>query len=166
MLLSLLAASLTRARFAGRVTRLCVRTLAFSRGSSSGRPLPSAHLVSFGGIISSMGRSDSRPQLGGALRFSLAPRPRRSVAVSLSDGAHAAFDRQNGSASTTFQLSRLTTRIPHNPCLRFRPRVTATPARLGSDPASYGSGRSGLSPVCLRQLHPSALGQLVEKQIA
>ena len=77
MLLSLLAASLTRARFAGRVTRLCVRTPAFSRGSPSGRPLPSAHLASFGGIIGTMSRSDSQPRLDAALRFPLALRPRR-----------------------------------------------------------------------------------------
>src|SRR4029453_1584758 len=37
------------------------------------------------------------------------------------------------SASTTFSLSGLSFRTPHNPCLRFGPRVTATPARLGSD---------------------------------
>jgi hypothetical protein len=50
-LLSLFAALLTRASFAGRVTRLRVRTPATSPGSPSDRPLPSAHLVSFGGII-------------------------------------------------------------------------------------------------------------------
>ncbi len=77
VLLSLLAASLTRARFAGRATRLCVRTPATSRSSPSGRPLPSAHLVSFGGIIGTMSRSESQPRLGAALCFSLALRPRR-----------------------------------------------------------------------------------------
>ena len=63
--------------FAGKASRLCVRTLAFSRGFPSGRPLPSTRLVSFGGFIGTMSRSDSRPQLGSALRFSLARRPRR-----------------------------------------------------------------------------------------
>ena len=38
-------------------------------GLPSGRPLPSARLVSFGGFIGTMNRSDSRPRLGGALRF-------------------------------------------------------------------------------------------------
>ena len=76
MPLFLLAASLIRARFAGRATRLCVRTPAASRGSPSGRPLPSTHLASFGGIIGTMSRSDSQPQLDAALRFPLALHPR------------------------------------------------------------------------------------------
>src|SRR5262249_15340425 len=50
------------------------------------------------------------------------------------------------SASTTFILSGLNTRTLHNPCLRFGPRVAATPARLGS----------GLSAMTLagRDFHP------------
>lgn len=59
------------------------------------------------------------------------------------------------SASTTFTISGLTTRTSLNPCLRFEPRVTATPARLGSGPARYGSGRMGLSPIGHHQLFPA-----------
>jgi len=59
------------------------------------------------------------------------------------------------SASTTFTISGLTTRTSFNPCLRFEPRVTATPARLGSRPARYGPGRMGLPPICHRQLVPT-----------
>src|SRR3989475_8795386 len=47
------------------------------RESPSGRPLPSARLVPFGGVIGTMSRSDSRPRLDGALRFALLPHPRR-----------------------------------------------------------------------------------------
>src|SRR5436305_5960615 len=36
------------------------------------------------------------------------------------------------SASATLNLSRLNTNTLHGSCLRFGPRVTATPARLGS----------------------------------
>ncbi len=46
------------------------------------------------------------------------------------------------SASTAFTLSGLTLRTPHDSCLRFERRVTATPARLGSDlPATALVGR-------------------------
>jgi hypothetical protein len=52
------------------------------------------------------------------------------------------------SASTTFTLSGLTFRTPRDPCLRFEPRVTATPARLGSDqPATALVGRDSHPPV-------------------
>jgi hypothetical protein len=64
------------------------------------------------------------------------------------------------SASTTFSLSGLTFRTPHDPCLRFEPRVTATPARLGSDqPATALVGRDSHPPV-IRQFSgalPSAV---------
>jgi len=35
------------------------------------------------------------------------------------------------STSAIFYLSRLPTRTPHDPCLRFGPHVAVTPARLG-----------------------------------
>ena len=48
----------------------------------------------------------------------------------------------NSSASAIFKISRLTTRTPCNPCLRFGPRVAATPARLGTGlPATALTGR-------------------------
>jgi hypothetical protein len=60
------------------------------------------------------------------------------------------------SASTIFTLSRLITRTPCNPCLRFGPRVTATPARLGSGlPATALTGRDFHSQVTSSS--PSAL---------
>jgi len=59
------------------VVRLCVRALAPSRGFPSGRPLPSARLVSFDGFIGTMNRSDSRPRLECELRRCLARIPRR-----------------------------------------------------------------------------------------
>jgi len=62
------------------------------------------------------------------------------------------------SASTTSLISRLTFRIPHDPCLRFGPRVAATPARLGSGAARYGPRRTGLTPVSHRQLFPAHYG--------
>src|SRR6202011_2011491 len=75
VLLSLRAASLTHASFAGKGVRICVRPSARLRGSPSSPPLPSAHLVSFGGIIGTMSGSDSRPQLGALLWSSLAMHP-------------------------------------------------------------------------------------------
>jgi len=46
------------------------------------------------------------------------------------------------SASTTFILSGLTARTPHDPCLRFEPDVAARLARLGPDlPATALVGR-------------------------
>jgi hypothetical protein len=46
------------------------------------------------------------------------------------------------SASTTFILSGLPARTPHDPCLRFEPDVAARPARLGPDlPATALVGR-------------------------
>ena len=66
------------------------------------------------------------------------------------------------SASTIFTLSGLTARTPHDPCLRFGPRVTATPARLGSGlPATALAGRD-FHPQVLVSL-PSALPNDVEK---
>src|ERR1700746_974473 len=56
------------------------------------------------------------------------------------------------SASATLNLSRLNTDALHGSCLRFGPRVTATPARLGSGPARYGFGRVRLSLTSHRQL--------------
>src|SRR5438034_902468 len=43
--------------------RPCVRTLPSRCELPSGRPLPSARLVAFGGVIGTMSRSDSRPRL-------------------------------------------------------------------------------------------------------
>ncbi len=163
------------------------------RGSPSGRPLP-PH-TSFPSAASSVLLVDPTPDLSSAQRFSSpsrsAPigdhtdgpgrasgfRRRPFVRDAVHDPGGASPSRlttmhtrpstdRTVSASATFHLSGLTIRTPHDPCLRFRPRVAATPARLGSDPARYSSGRSGLPPVCLRQLHPSALGQLVENHLA
>jgi hypothetical protein len=65
------------------------------------------------------------------------------------------------SASTIFTLSGLTARTPHDPCLRFGPRVAATPARLGSGlPATALAGRD-FHPQVFVSL-PSALPGLVE----
>src|SRR4029453_18697211 len=55
------------------------------------------------------------------------------------------------SASTTFSLSGLSFRTPHDPCLRFGPRVTTTPARLGS-------ARSA-TPLVGRDSHPPVIRQ-------
>jgi hypothetical protein len=77
VLLSLLAASWTRASDGGRSFRLCVRSSVRSLSPSSGLPLPSTRLVSFGGFISTMSRSDSRPRLDSPLRSSLVTSPRR-----------------------------------------------------------------------------------------
>ena len=54
-----------------------VRTLAPAHGIPPGWPLPSARLVSFGGVISNTNQFDSRPQLGGRLRHCLAAIPRQ-----------------------------------------------------------------------------------------
>lgn len=56
-----LAAAFTRARF-GKATRLCVRTLTFSRRLPSGWSLPSMRLY-LDDFTGSMDRSDSRPRL-------------------------------------------------------------------------------------------------------
>src|SRR2546428_4398102 len=66
--------------------RPCVRTLPSRRESPSGRPLPSARLVTFGGVIGTMSRSDSRPRLDGALRSALVPHPRRRPSRRLRSG--------------------------------------------------------------------------------
>ncbi len=39
----------------------------------------------------------------------------------------------NSSATACFGFSGLTCHTLHGPCLRFRPRVTTTPARLGTE---------------------------------
>ena len=57
------------------------------------------------------------------------------------------------SASTTFTLSGLSFRTPHDPCLRFEPRVTTTPARLGSDWSA--------TTLVGRDLHPRVLRQYI-----
>src|SRR2546425_13347823 len=64
-------------RFGGKAPRPCVRTLASPCRLPPGRPLPSARLVSFGGVIGTIGRSDTRPRLGAALWSALVPPPRR-----------------------------------------------------------------------------------------
>ena len=75
--LSLLAASWTRVSAGGRRVRLWVRSSLRSLSPSSGLPLPFTRLVSFGGFISTMSRSDARPRLDASLRSSLVTRPRR-----------------------------------------------------------------------------------------
>jgi hypothetical protein len=55
------------------------------------------------------------------------------------------------SASTTFSLSGLPFRTPHDSCLRFGPRVATTPARLGSDWSA--------ATLVGRDLHPRAVRQ-------
>ena len=67
------------------------------------------------------------------------------------------------SASTTFTLSGLPARTPHDPCLRFGPRVATRPARLGSGlPATALAGRD-FHPQVISSL-PSALPIGVEKR--
>src|SRR5262245_64547469 len=106
-----------------------------------------------------MNQSDSRPQLGVPLRLCLATTPpaartprdpvgspvfrrRPFVREAVLDpgGARSSCVAMismlpsltgTNSASATIYLSRLTCRSPHDPCLRFGPRVAATPARLG-----------------------------------
>ena len=106
-----------------------------------------------------MDQSDSRPQLGVPLRLSLATVPpatrspqapvgspvfrrRPFVREAAHDPGGARSSRitmismlpsltGTNLASATVYLSRLTYRSPHDPCLRFGPRVAATPARLG-----------------------------------
>ena len=56
---------------------LCPDPVPPRAGFLPGWPLPSARLVSFDGVISTMNQSDSRPQLGWRLRQCLAALPRR-----------------------------------------------------------------------------------------
>src|SRR5690349_11052020 len=56
------------------------------------------------------------------------------------------------SASATFNISGLPSRTLHNPCLRFGPRVTTTPARLGSDLSA--------TTFVARDLHPHVSASL------
>jgi hypothetical protein len=109
-----------------------------------------------------MDQSDSRPQLGVPLRLSLATAPpvartprdpvgspvfrrRPFVREAVLDPGGAKSSRiatismlpsllGTNSASATIYLSWLAYRSPYDPCLRFGPRVTATPARLGPGP--------------------------------
>lgn len=76
-------------------------------------------------------------------------RPRRSVTVSHSDGAHAAFVYGNTLGLRDIHPFEVQSHAPHGSCLHFRPRVAATPARLGSDlPATALAGQDS---------HPQAI---------
>ena len=154
------AAAFTRARLGGRAVRLCVRTLASTREIPPGWSLPSARLVSFDGFIGTMNQSElptsarmmapavpcqhPPPETNpadpvGPLRFQRWP----SVHDAAHDPGGATPSRltmahmlpsldATSSASATLNLSRLNTNALHGSCLRFGPRVTATPAKLGS----------------------------------
>ena len=177
--LSLLAASWTRASAGGRSFRLCVRSSVRSLSPSSGLPLPSTRLVSFGGFIRYY--EQVRLPTSARLATSVFPRDASPSATVPTDpvgppgsrrrpfvrdvihdpggasppGMMAAYTWPSTagtvSASTTFSLSGLPFHTPHDSCLRFGPRVAATPARLGSDwsaPTLVG-----------RDLHPRAVRQ-------
>ncbi len=162
---SLFATSFTRWSDDDKIPRLCVRTLACSNEFPSSRPLPSTASAAdcsalFGGFISTMSRSDSRPQLGAPLRSPLATHPRREPLQRTRPGLLGSEnDPSDVTRSTTpVERHRLAyrrctcclhgreptrpprnsafrslPRTPHDSCLRFGPCVTATPARLGPD---------------------------------
>ncbi len=125
-------------------------------------PLPFLHrLVSFGDFIDSMERSDSHPRCG-ELWSSLVRRPRRRPPAD-ADGSHrfrngpfgrdvvqapggasglshdetgcAAFAGAGASSASATCQFRESCHTPSNRCLRFGPRVAATPARTRPRPA-------------------------------
>ena len=85
------------------------------------------------------------------------PTTRRSDALSHSDDARAAFEVGNPLGLRKLPHFEAQSRPPHGPCLHFRPRVTATPARLRSRPARYGFGQMRLSLIGIRQLRMNVL---------
>ena len=171
------AAAFTRARLGGRAIRPSVRPLASPLGVPSGRPLPSAHLVSFDGVIGTMNRSDSRPSARAATPAvpRCRPPPETSPAAPvgplmfrrLPSMRDPAFDPGGASPSRVATAIMLPSwignplglrelppfeaqsRTPYDPCLHFRPRVAATPARLG--PGSPATALAGWD------LHPQAI---------
>ena len=168
----LLAASLTRTRFAGRVIRLCVRPWRSHAALPQVDPFP-LH-TSFPSAASSVvwGRFDSQPQLDATLRFSLAPRPHRrpyrwsrpgllgsNVDLShviqsttpvkrhrLAKRRHTAFDKPNGLG--LHDLPTFGANYPHptRPLSTLQTPRYRDACKTRFRPARYGSDRSGLSP--------------------
>src|SRR5437867_8464627 len=120
--------------------RPCVRTLPSRCEFPSSRPLPSARLVTFGGVIGTMSRSDSRPRLDGALRSAPVPHPRRRPSRRLRSGL---LGPDNGPScvrrpSTPVERHRLASRR-RTSCLRLReqPRPPRHSSFRGSLPAPH-----------------------------
>src|SRR5712691_12715816 len=120
--------------------RPCVRTLPSRCEFPSRRPLPSARLVTFGGVIGTVSRSDSRPRLDGALRSALVHHPRRRPSRRLRSGllgpdAGPACVRR---PSTPVERHRLASRR-RTSCLRprERPRPPPPSSFRGSLPAPH-----------------------------
>src|ERR1700730_9926114 len=120
--------------------RPCVRTVPSRCEFPSGRPLPSARLVAFGGVIGTMSRSDSRPRLDGALRFALVPHPGRRPSRRSRSGLLGPHDDPScvRRPATPVERHRLASRR-RTSCLRLReqPRPPPPSSFPGSLPAPH-----------------------------